>query len=116
MIDNRKISELTVDEAMKLMKAIFDGEDRTLEVVQRKASNWLADHDKMVNVDDIIDSVEVAQMTLAEDFEKWDEMKDDEKNDLAEMMCGLMVARDLLADMFGRPTKGRVEKVVEEDG
>ena len=52
-------------------------------------------------------------MTLAEDFAEWDKMLNDEKNYLAEMMCGLMVARDLLADMFGMRTRGRVEKVEE---
>ena len=112
-MDNKNINAEMLDEE-KLLKAIFADEIKVRNA-ERKASERLAAIEKMVTVDEIIDSVEVAQMTLAEDFEKWDEMKDDEKNDLAEMMCGLMVARDLLADMFGRPTKGRVERVEEED-
>ena len=98
----------------RLMEAIFSDEKKVTEAM-RTAGDWLSAHDKMVTMENIIDSVEVAQMTLAEDFEKWDEMQDEEKNDLAEMMCGLMVARDLIADMFGMPTKGRVEIVEEED-
>lgn len=113
-MDNKNINTEILDEE-KLLKAIFADEIKVRNA-ECKASERLAAIEKMVTVDEIIDSVEVAQMTLAEDFEKWDEMKDDEKNDLAEMMCGLMVARDLLADMFGRPTKGRVERVEEENG
>ena len=112
-MDNKNINAEMLDEE-KLLTAIFADEIKVRDA-ERKASDWLTAMEKMVTVDEIIDSVEVAQMTLAEDFEKWGEMKDDEKTDQAVMMCGLMVARDLLADMFGRPTKGRVERVEEEE-
>ncbi len=112
-MDNMKnITETIEIDEEKLLKAIFADEIKVRNA-ERKASDWLAAHEKMVSVDEIIDSVEVAQMELAEGFAEWDEMKDDEKTDQAMMMCGLMVARDLLADMFGRPTKGRVERVEE---
>lgn len=112
-MDNMKINPevIEIDEE-KLLKAIF-ADDIKVNNAERKASDWLSAAEKMVTVEDIIDSVEVAQMGLADDMEKWDEMKDDEKTDLSTLMCGLMVARDLIADMFGRPTKGRVERVEE---
>lgn len=113
-MNNNEITNLTDEQAERLMNVIFKDDEKVADA-QRKAGEWLSAHDKMVSVKDIINSVEVAEMTLAEDFEKWDEMKDDEKNDLAEMMCGLMVARDLIADMFGMKTRGRVERVEEED-
>ena len=100
---------LTDEQTERLMDAIFADEKMTEEAL-RKATEWRVSHDQTLTVRNIIDAVEVAQWTLAEDFEKWDEMKDDEKNDLAEMMCGLAVARDLIADMFGMKTRGRVEK------
>ena len=109
-MENKELIHLTDAECERLMDAIFK-DDEKVDDAQRKAGEWLSAHDRMVTCEDIITSVEVAQMTLAEDFECWDKMKDDEKNDLSEMMCGLMVARDLLADMFGMKTKGRVEKV-----
>ena len=112
-MDNMKNIPETINEE-KLLKAIFV-DDIKVRDAEKKASEWLAAHEKMVRVGDIICSVEVAQMSIAADMEKWGEMKDDEKTDLAEMMCGLMVARDLIADMFGMPTKGRVERVEEED-
>lgn len=108
-MNNNEINIGKLDEE-KLLKAIFEDEAYVLDA-KRKASQWLTDHDKMVSVVDIINSVEVAQMTLAADYESWDEMQDEEKNDLAEMMCGLMVARDLLANMFGMKTEGRIERV-----
>lgn len=108
-MDNMKnIFPETLDEA-KLLKAIFEEEPHVREA-KRKACEWLTAHEKMVSVDDIIDSVEVVQMSIADDMQKWDEMKDDEKTDLSLLMCGLMVARDLIADMFGMKTEGRVEK------
>lgn len=110
-MNNNKINLEMLDEE-KLLEAIFEEEPHVRDA-KRKASEWLTAHEKMVTVDDIIDSVEVAQMAIADDMRNWDSMKDDEKNDLAEMMCGLMVAREMLADMFGLPTKGRVEKVEE---
>ena len=112
-MENKNINTDMLDEE-KLLEAIF-ADDIKVRNAERKASERLAALEKMVTIDEIINSVEVAQMTLAEDFEKWDEMDDDEKNDLAEMMCGLMVARDLLAYMFGRPTSGRVERVEEDE-
>lgn len=107
-MDNREINE------EKLLKAIFEEEPHVSEA-KSKASEWLAAHEQMISVEDIIDSMEVAQMTLADDMRNWDAMKDDEKTDLSTLMCGLMVARDLIADMFDRPTNGRVEIVEEEE-
>lgn len=109
MIDERKISDLTVEEAKELLRKFMENTERPVEDACRKASEWRSAHNQMLTIGNIIDAVEVAQMTLAEDFKEWDEMKDDEKNDLAEMMCGLMVARDMIADMFGLPTKGHIE-------
>ena len=111
-MENKNINTEMLDEE-KLLKAIFADEIKVRDA-EKKASEWLFAHEKMVTVDEVIDSMEVAQMALAEDMQDWDEMKDDEKTDISAMMCGLMVARDLIADMFGRPTKGRVERVEEE--
>lgn len=113
-MNSKDIINLTDEQAERLMNVIFKDDEKVADA-QRKAGEWRSAHEQMLTVKDIINAVEVAEITLAEDFEKWDEMKDDEKNDLAEMMCGLMVARDLIADMFGMKTRGRVEKVVEEE-
>ena len=110
-MDNMNLTDEQID---RLMNVIFEDDEKVADA-QRKAGEWLFAHDKMVSAKDIIYAVEVAEIGISVDFEKWDEMDDDEKNDLAEVMCGLMVARDLLADMFGMKTRGRVEKVVEED-
>ena len=73
------------------------------------------EHSAKLTVDDIIIATEVAQDLVAQDFEKWDEMDDEEKADLSAVLCSLMVARDLLADMFGLPTQGRIVKEDAED-
>ena len=70
-------------------------------------------HDQFVEIPSIILAVETAQDLVAADFEKWDEMKDDEKNDLSDLLCCLMVARDIVADFFGLKMEGRLE-IVEE--
>lgn len=108
-MDNDKIN---MSDEEKLLKVIFSEEERVDEA-ERKACDWLTKHKRMVDVDGIISAVKVAQMTLADDFEMWDEMQDEEKGDLSELMCGLMIAGDLLAGMFGRKMKGRIEKTVE---
>lgn len=112
MNEKKLLSELTIEEAKVLLRTIIEEPDKDVNDACRKATEWHAARGGVLTIENIIDSVEVAQMTLAEDFKGWDEMKNDEKNDLAEMMCGLMVARDMLADMLGLPMKGQL---VEED-
>ena len=108
-------SELTDEQIERLHKVIFT-EDPEVIGARRLASDWYAATGKMLTIESIIAAVEVAQELLAADFKAWDDgMQDDEKTDLAEMMCGLEVARDLIADMFGLPTHGRFEKVEEDN-
>lgn len=111
-MDNMKNIPERPDEE-KLLDAIFADESLT-RAAKSKASEYCVEHGVITSVESIIMAVEVAQMSLAQDFIKWTEMEDDEKRDLSEMMCGLMVARDLIADMFGLPTEGRIEHVEEE--
>lgn len=113
MIDKTKLHELPLDELMELLGNVLDAESRKMTEAKRKASEWLDEREKTVTIETIIDSVEVAQMALAEDMQHWGKMDDEEKDDLAELMCGLMVARDLIADMFGMPTECRIERRCE---
>ena len=79
-MENKNINTEMLDEE-KLLKAIFADEIKVRDA-EKKASEWLFAHEKMVTVDEVIDSMEVAQMALAEDMQDWDEMKDDEKTDI----------------------------------
>lgn len=110
MIDKTKLHELSFEELRELVSNVLEAEDKKMSDAKEKASAWLNERNKMLTLKIIIDAVEVAQMAIAEDMRDWDEMDDSEKDDLAELMCGLMVARDLIADMFGMPTEGRIER------
>lgn len=114
-MDNQKNTAPVMLDEEKLLKAIFE-DDAKVDEAYEKAAGWLLERGQMLTAQTIIDAVEVAQGLITNDFEKWDEMKDDEKNDLSEILCGLIVARDLVADILSLPTKGRIEKVEAEDG
>ena len=104
--------ELTDEQVERLLKFIDEGDPVAVEA-KRKASEWQREHGEPVCTRNIVLAVETAQNIVAADFEEWDEMEDAEKNDLAELLCCLMVARDIVADFFGIKTEGRLE-VVEE--
>lgn len=110
MIDKKKLHELSIDELRELLETVLDAEDKKMSDAKEKASEWFNERNRVLTVQDVIDSVDVAQMALAEDMRSWDKMDDSEKDDLAEMMCGLMFARDLIADMFGMPTEGVIKR------
>ena len=115
-MDNQKEQNtLPLGSEERLLEAIFKDDEKVAEA-GRKAAEWLTRRGKAVAVQTIVDAVEVAQMGVAADFDGWDEMKDDEKNDLAEVMLGLIIARDVVADAFGLPMKGHIVEEGEEDG
>ena len=104
-------NRLSYEDAKKLLDAIF-ADEKNVEDAFRKALEWKQKQGLHLSNTDIVDAIEVAQMGFAEDMEEWNEMEDDEKDDLATLMLGISFARELLANEFGMEAKfGTVEKV-----
>jgi hypothetical protein len=103
-------NQLSYEDAKKLLDAIFADEKNT-EDMFHKALEWKQQRSLRLSSTDIVDAVEVAQMGFAEDMEGWDEMEEEEKDDLSLLMVGITFARELLANEFGMKSKfGEVEK------
>ena len=101
---------INYEEAKKLLDAIFK-DDKKVEDMFKKALEWKKKRALRISSTDVVDAIEVAQMSFAEDMAEWDSMDDDEKDDLATLMLGISLARDMLANEFGMKSRfGKVEK------
>lgn len=80
---SNKIDDLfPIDEAIRLSRA------------------WLKEHGRRITPDDITNAIAFAAVLVGATFEDWDSSTDEEKEEQAVTLGALMIARDLLRELF----------------